>query len=72
MFSNVFVPKNPQNYECVKCDYITCNKKDYAKHLQTQKHKNHDLAMFSNETVPKNPQTEKFECENCKKKYLDN
>jgi hypothetical protein len=72
MFSNNFVPKNPQKYECVKCDYTTSNKKDYTKHLQTQKHKNNDLAMFSNENVPKNPHTEKFECENCKKKYVDN
>jgi hypothetical protein len=72
MFSNDFVPKNPQKYECLKCDYNTCNKKDYTKHIQTQKHKKRDLAMFSNEFVPKNPQTEKFECEICKKKYLDN
>ena len=31
--------KNPINFTCLKCDYITCNKKDYNKHISTQKHK---------------------------------
>ena len=32
------VPKIPNNYECKLCDYISCNKKDYTKHLLTIKH----------------------------------
>ncbi len=26
-------------YKCDKCDYYTCNKFDYNKHLETDKHK---------------------------------
>ena len=25
-------------YNCEKCNYVTCKKSDYLKHLQTQKH----------------------------------
>ena len=32
--------KNRINYECKSCDYITFNKFDYTKHLNTEKHKN--------------------------------
>ena len=32
------VPKNPQKFICDMCDYSTCNKKDYSKHLMTAKH----------------------------------
>ena len=39
MISNEFVPKNPLNFSCEKCDYITSNKKDYNKHVNTTKHK---------------------------------
>ena len=31
-------PKIPIKYECIKCNYITVNKKDYNKHLTTRKH----------------------------------
>ena len=33
------VPKNPINYFCEFCNYNTCNKKDFNKHLLTLKHK---------------------------------
>jgi hypothetical protein len=33
-------PKNPRNFNCINCDYTTCNKKDYNKHLLTIKHTN--------------------------------
>jgi len=32
-------PKIPKKYNCVLCDYITFNKKDFNKHLSTDKHK---------------------------------
>jgi hypothetical protein len=32
-------PKNP-SFSCIKCDFITANKKDYSRHLLTLKHKN--------------------------------
>jgi hypothetical protein len=31
--------KNPLNFICTNCDYYTSNKKDYSKHISTQKHK---------------------------------
>ena len=31
--------KIPKIFECEICEYSTCNKKDYAKHLSTRKHK---------------------------------
>ena len=36
-------PKIPKKFECEKCDYYSNNKKDYNKHLLTQKH-----IMFTN------------------------
>jgi len=49
-----FVPKNPQKFECKLCDYITYNKKDYNKHVSTQKHQ-----ILTNDLheIPKNPHT---------------
>jgi hypothetical protein len=32
------VAKNLTRFECKKCDYITCKKHDYEKHLKTKKH----------------------------------
>jgi hypothetical protein len=37
-----FIPKIPSNFSCILCDYNTSNKKDYNKHLTTQKHKNRE------------------------------
>jgi hypothetical protein len=36
----LFVPKIPLCFSCKCCDYNTSSKKDYNKHIQTQKHKN--------------------------------
>jgi len=33
-------PKKSPNYVCEICDYVTCNKKDYNKHINTIKHNN--------------------------------
>jgi hypothetical protein len=30
--------KIPSGFQCITCDYFTCNKKDFNKHLLTQKH----------------------------------
>ena len=32
---------NKQKYNCTFCDYHTCNKTSYDRHLQTKKHKKH-------------------------------
>ena len=39
------IPKNPKDFLCQKCNYITSSKKDYNKHLLTRKHQ-----MKQNET----------------------
>jgi len=51
--------KNPQKYICNLCDYVTCNKKDYGKHLLTNKHKNRENPNFAgemHENASENPQ----------------
>jgi len=45
MFSNDFVPKNPINFYCEKCDYNTCNKKDFNKHINTKKHLSNEISI---------------------------
>ena len=61
--------KNPNKipilFECVTCHYNTCNKKDYSKHLQTQKH---NRLTNANDLSPQNPQTMFFTCV-CNKTY---
>jgi hypothetical protein len=49
-----FVPKNPQKFECKFCDYNTCNKKDFSKHVSTQKHQ---ILTNDLQKIPKNPNT---------------
>jgi len=66
MFSNDFYPKKPQEFVCEKCDFISSNKKDYSRHLQTKKHKTNNFQCLSNNLPPKNP----FECD-CGKIYKD-
>ena len=47
MISNEKVAKSSNNiYECVGCDYITCKKYNYDKHILTAKH---EKSMISNE-----------------------
>ena len=45
--------KVAMKYSCKLCDYYTCNKSDYAKHLSTRKHKN-----CENETILKQNETD--------------
>jgi hypothetical protein len=58
------IPKIPNIYSCKKCDYNTCNKKDFRKHEETQKHK---LLQNPNYSYTKNP-TQIFDCK-CGKTY---
>ena len=55
-----FVPKIPKIYHCILCDYNTSNKKDYNKHLLTQKHKNRE-----NETIETSNSKEKDNAIQC-------
>jgi len=67
MISNDFTPKLPINFICEKCDFNTCNKKDYTRHIKTKKHLNANQQCFSMQNTQKNP----YECK-CGKKYVDN
>lgn len=63
-------PKKPKKkyveYKCIKCDFSTCNKKDYGRHLLTNKHNKSD--DIDNDYInPKSPQND-FICK-CGKSY---
>ena len=45
-------------FECEICDYVTSDKKDYAKHLSTRKHK---MVVNGSKMVVENPQNPKNE-----------
>jgi hypothetical protein len=62
------LPQKPQNYECVCCAFVSCNKKDYVRHLSTQKHKTRENDTNRIQKNPKKPQTQ-YECVNCNKIY---
>ena len=68
MFSNEKNPKKPQKFYCENCDFTSCNKKDYTRHVLTKKHKINENQCFSMEKTPKNP---KHICK-CGKTYKDN
>ena len=55
--TNKKIPKNPQIFTCVFCDYLTYNKKDFEKHCLTIKHQNRENPNKSYQKIPKNPQT---------------
>ena len=55
--------KKKVEYKCIKCNYITRNKKDFVRHLQTKKH----LRKLG-KSIEKQQNVE-FMCKICKKKY---
>ena len=61
--------KSHKNFVCEKCDYITCKKTDFNKHLLTAKHLNNDI-MFTNvdDVSQKVANDEKYKCV-CNKEY---
>jgi hypothetical protein len=67
MFSNEFVPKNPTQFCCEKCHYITSSKKDYNKHINTIKHNSNGFQSLNPEKSQKIPTLECL----CGKKYKD-
>jgi uncharacterized C2H2 Zn-finger protein len=67
MIGNDFDPKKPLIFSCNVCDFSSCNKKDYTRHVQTKKHIFNVSQCFSIEKTQKNP----YEC-NCGKIYKDN
>ena len=60
-------PKNPNLFICERCDFNTCNLKDYKRHLTTRKHTNRTEL---NHLEPKKPQkTQNHICKKCNKTY---
>ncbi len=81
MFSNPKVPKKSPEFICINCDYITCRKKDFNKHLLTMKHFvnaeqcNDAINNQKSTTIAQKPpsiyQDNNYICV-CGKKYKDN
>jgi len=69
MKTNKKSSKNPLIFECINCDYNTCSKKDYNKHLLTLKHKRLTNANELLTKILPNPQNEKLNVCNCGKIY---
>jgi hypothetical protein len=53
--------KNPTTFDCIKCNFITSNKKDFNRHLLTRKH-----IMEANGSIKK---PHSYLCEFCTKQY---
>lgn len=53
MGPNEIIPKKPIYYSCDNCDFITSNKKDYRRHINTNKHKKLTEAINNNPFTPK-------------------
>jgi len=65
--------KNRKVYECLICDYITCNKYDYDKHIHTNKHQNMVLSIESCDSsinITEKSQKNSYKCI-CGKEYKD-
>jgi hypothetical protein len=63
-----------KSYLCNCCDYNTCNKYDYEKHMQTTKHKSNFMAINGNILSQKsqtNEDNKLFTCQPCNKSYKD-
>ena len=54
--------ENKKEFFCEICDYITCNKKDYKKHENTNKHKRN---VTQNVTILPNTEMQTFSCTTC-------
>jgi hypothetical protein len=61
------VQESSSFYNCYNCDYNTCRKSQYDRHLMTSKHlKNVEILQNTTILVPKVPE---FICNNCNNKY---
>jgi len=54
------------NFYCEKCDFKSCNKKDFARHTETKKHKIMNLVTLSDDFTHEKPN---YICDLCSKKY---
>jgi len=61
----------PSFFYCEICDFKCFVKRDFNRHINTQKHKNNILTTFDNEFYQKKPCIKKYTCQNCNKDYKD-
>ena len=59
--------KKSKKYHCACCDYYTCDKSNYAKHLQTIRHTQKKVSKGFQKVVLSTKK--KFSCEFCEKTY---
>ena len=69
--NNNINPKKPVNFFCELCHFKCCYNKDFQRHINTKKHKNHILTTNNNNINLKNPDTKIYQCENCEKTFND-
>uniref|UniRef100_A0A6C0LHG9 C2H2-type domain-containing protein n=1 Tax=viral metagenome TaxID=1070528 RepID=A0A6C0LHG9_9ZZZZ len=65
------IQKEPEEYQCKKCDFFTCKLGNWKRHLNTKKHNGAEMVQKSVVTINKKSQTinaDKFVC-NCGKIY---
>ena len=67
MFGNKKGEKKLTKYCCEKCDFNTCSKNDYNRHINTKKHNSVNPQCLAMEKTQKNS----YICE-CGKTYMDN
>ena len=68
--------KKSPKFSCKICNYYTSNKKDYNKHIKTDKHKMAILEVNGSQLSSKNPQKSQkipksYQCEICNKTYAN-
>jgi hypothetical protein len=69
--STEILQKYPKKFGCSFCDYNTNNKKDFNKHLSTDKHKKKDNSTKINKDQPITPEKpQQFDCK-CGKVYKE-
>jgi len=66
---NGFYPKNPNILYCESCDFNSCHKNDYNRHIETKKHKNNILTTKNNGFYPE--KLKLHECCGCHKNFND-
>ena len=67
--STFLVPKSSEKFSCLTCNYNTCRKSQYDRHLSTVKHSRQQMSTVINDLVPKSSKT--YTCKNCNKDYKD-
>ena len=53
----ILTPENPKKNQCKLCDFVTFNKKDFKRHIETIKYKfniNQQESMIFTQNYPKN------------------